>query len=57
MIYSPKRKQTVTHILTMYKGTEIYRMLFEHGNELYMQKVSCSHSFDLRVLLCHVSNE
>ncbi len=33
------------------------RMLFEHGNKLYMHKVKCSHSVDWRILFYYVSNE
>ncbi len=57
MIYSPGRNTTIIHTLTLYRSTELCRILFEHGNKLYMHKVKCSHSVDWRILLYYVSNE
>jgi hypothetical protein len=52
-----QRNTTITHTLTLYRCTEMCKMLFERGNEFFVQKVHCSHSVDCWTLLCHVSNK
>jgi hypothetical protein len=46
---SPGKDTTITHNLTLTRGTEIFRMLFKHGNE-------CKKYYVLTIHFAHVSS-
>jgi hypothetical protein len=56
IIYSPRRKTTIyTHVSTV--QAQMYMMLFERGDKLFVYKIQCSHSDDCWTLLRHASND